>query len=87
MAKKNIIQHKYTRLPLSVKPLLGGDLIVGGLSKSFFIVVGPDGHILTEREYSDVIADNMLINGKKRPQKAKYKLNDLSFFNEIKKEE
>lgn len=45
-----------------------------------FIAVGPDDNVLTEKEWSDVIGDNVLYFGEQRHPISKYTLAELRIF-------
>ena len=74
----------YEALEFSTQPLIEGEvpykseLNEGRAS----IVVSPDNHILTAKEWSQVIADNILYLGQMPAPKSKYKLSELRFFTE-----
>ena len=71
----------YDNLPSSTKPLIDGDIPSKAKLKATkrLIVETAEGHVLTEREWADVIIDNFTIMGQLPVPTSPYKLEELKF--------
>jgi hypothetical protein len=70
------------KLLISTKPIIAGEIpTFGSMSDRLFIAVANNDHVLSESEWSEVIGDNILCNGKSRAPKSPYKISELRIFN------
>jgi hypothetical protein len=80
--KTTVCYRTYHALPPRVQPVCEGLPVSRralAYDDRYFKVVAPDGHVLTEREWSDVVGDNTLHLGVMPTPKSRYRLKDLQF--------
>jgi hypothetical protein len=76
---RKIVFREYEAL-LSTKPLIEGIIpTTETLKPSLYKVIAPNGHVLTKKEWSEVIFDNILCCGELPIPKSPYKINELTF--------
>jgi len=63
-------------------PLVGGVTPTASTirDQGEFVAVAPSDHVLTEREWSILIGDNIAVWGKTRKRVSKYKLSEIRIF-------
>ena len=66
---------------MEIKPLIEGVTpTAASIDSGEFIVVAPDDHVLSEKEWSDLIGDNTIVMEKHRAPVSKYSIKDMRIF-------
>jgi hypothetical protein len=74
--------RKYAKLDLRSKQIVDGVTPAASLltDQKEFVVIAPDKHVLTEKEWSILIEDNIAVNGKLPKRKSRFTMDKVRIY-------